>query len=343
MCSLIKRRVAIALLLSSLSFPVYGKNLFTQVQLSSRVSETQGLPVIEQRSVTASQKNEQDLFIQMEPSRSLSVDLSVHRSQEDFANYILQNEDGTTRKLEPGEDHLSGQSGLRYQNGDWTAGLSHRRSLSSSPLAQSTTSLSLAKSFNHQLSNLEILHDRGLQRRPLTYYTDLLNGARRARPTEVGYDSTALAWEQVLSERMRVKVRGEVSEMTARPQALGFQVQSAFAFSSKDFLRVGYLQMREQDQLPLKDDRGYFSVQGYETKFSKYISYDWSIGAGYGLMIEKEDNPQNRRIQQMASDIWSLESDYKGSSWVVRMRYQQLVSNINFASQIFSGDMTWEF
>ncbi len=334
------------------------KKYVSQVQLSTQHTETIGQPIISSQSQQNRKKSEQTLSAQFpewkkinpskfktDPHQKIKGSFYVQRSQEDFSQYILQDEIGRESSLGSTYDgeELSLSAAADAQFSAWIGRLAHQRTMNETPLANTKTSLGLSNSFNHQFSEVGIEYQFGAQKRPVTYFTDLKNGERRARPANVQFDSTLATFQQVLHERVKSRLSLERSTQTDRPEALGYQVQTSLALSSKDFLRLGYREIAENDRAALKDDRGYFHFKGFESSFSRYLSYDWVLGVGYGLVLEQEDNPQTRRREQMAADTFLLETEYQSKSWIAKVKYQSIVSNINYSSQVFGGEFSWIF
>lgn len=321
------------------------KKYLSQVQVSHQQTETQGQPIISSRDQRESRRSEQSLSINLPELNKIKSTLAVLKSQEDFSRYVLQDERGLESNLGSsfnGEE-LKLQGKFEAQISSLTTRASHTRTMSDSPLASAKSSLGLSKSFNHQFSEVGLDYQFGEQKRPLSYFTDLANGQRRERATRIQFQSYQLSFQQVLHERIKARLTLENSVQTDRPDAIGYQIQTSVAASSRDFIRLGYREIREQDRVSLKDDRGYFQFKGYESMYSRYLSYDWSVGLGYGLLVEQEDQPQLRRRDQMAADVFLLETGYQGNSWNGKLRYQQIASNINYRSQILGGEFSWNF
>jgi hypothetical protein len=149
--------------------------------------------------------------------------------------------------------------------------------------------------------------------------------------------------EQVVNSRMRVKAQLELNQKTDRPTSAGVLLKSSIAISNRDFLRFDLARHEESRNESLQDERGYFNLNSAEMIYSRYLTYDLTLSAGYGLIVEKEDNPQNLRKDQMASDVYSLGLTYQGVEWTAGVNLQDLVSNLDYSASVYGGQFSWNF
>lgn len=318
----------------------------TKVEVLHQTTTVQGQPLVASTKVPDRSNDQQTIkFLGPQLKNGLQFTGSLIQAKNDYSNYIVQSETGIEKNLKSSFNSIetSGSIAVDYTRGQSVYSLNRSQTLSESPFSNVFHSASYAYQFNHQLSQIIFQHSTGSLSQPLTYFTDLRTAQRRKKPTELSVRSYTGTIDQVLTEKSKILFEVEVNEKSDRPQAIIYRGRSSYAFTQDDFLRADLAFGKESRDRQLQDDRGYFELSSYELSYSKYITYDWSAQARYGLVVEVEDNPQNSRKEQVATDIFGIDVGYEGKQWGMSLTAQQFASNVKFSSSSFGGRFSWNF
>ncbi len=318
----------------------------TQVQVSTLTTQTAGQASVEKKPTENLTGQSYALEISSPRLKSgLQITASYRQIKNDYSNYLIQEENGREKKLSSTFDQVESQGSVSadfsFQN--LSANLTADTSLNPTPFPSRFFQFSQTTQLNHQLTEIRWNLGSGQMKQPLSYFTDVRTGERKQRPEQLDFRTYGVSAEQVVSESMRVQFLLDMNQRSDRPSATGVQIKSAYALSDRDFLRFHVLRRQESRQDRLQDDRGYFDLSGGELSYSRYITYDLVGSAGYGLIVEKEDQPARFRKDQMATDVYSLKIDYQGMKWKGGLSYQKMESNLEYASAIYGGQFSWVF
>jgi hypothetical protein len=273
------------------------------------------------------------------------ISTRINQTKNDYSSYILQNELGEETSLRNtfNQTEVSGQVGVDYRQVNYGLNLQRRQNLNQSPFSFGYSSVTPSLQFNSQLSQISLQYTFGQARQPISYFTDLKTAERKQRLTELDLKNYSFIFDHILTERIRGQIQFDLSEKSDRPTSHGLTVKSSVALSAMDFIKLKANQVSEQTQDTLKDDRGYFSLVGYEIQYGRYITYDLMLNLGYGLVVETEDNPQTLRKDRIATDVYSLKSEYLGNDWTASLSVNYLISNVDFSSTTFGGQFSWNY
>lgn len=270
---------------------------------------------------------------------------AISNSKTDYSSYSLQDELGNETFLNSqfNAPERSGTLGIDFDKSITAVNLTHSESLGKSPFPYRFTQLRQTTRFRNALTQLHILFGTGEVQQPLSFYTDAKTAERRNRPTRLPSNKLSAALEQIVTSRLKVYLSAEGSDKADRPRSYGGTLRAGYSVTSRDFVKTEFNHFNENHQDPLKDDRGYFSLQSAEVSYSRYLTYDWVTAIGYGLVTEIEDNPQNGREDQFALDVYSVAVNYQGSSWTGGVNLQQQNSNLSYQSFQLGGQFLWNF
>lgn len=318
----------------------------TQVQVSTLTLQTSGQTSLDQKP--AENQTGQTYAVELTSPRlssGLQITASYRQIKNDYSNYILQERNGTEKQLGSTFDQLESQgtvaADLMYQN--LSVNFSVDSSLNQTPFPSRFYQLTQTTQLNHQLTEVRWGIGTGKMEQPLSYFTDVRSGERRQRPTLLDFRTYVLSAEQVMTDRLRAKLQLDLSQRSDRPSSTGVTVRSAYAVSERDFIHLQAMRRQESRQDQLQDDRGYFDLSGAEASYARYLTYDLVGSVGYGLIVEKEDQPARFRKDQMATDVYTVKLDYQGVRWSGGLKYQQMSSNLDYASNSYGGQFAWSF
>ena len=276
---------------------------------------------------------------------TLQISASLSEEKNDYRNYIIQNQNGQEHALSDDfkSPELKGSVGLDYQFKQGSLSLQRSQNLSESPFASHLHSIALTTQLNENTTQVYFQHSFGQSQTPSSYFTDLKTAERKERIRNIQTQTYIAGADQIFSERFKAGLEFSLNERSDRPRAAGGTVKAAYALTSRDFLRVDLKQIQESRGNSLKDDRGYFDLTGSELIYTRYVTYDWSVSASYGIVIEIEDNPQIPRKDKIASDVYSLDSTYQGGSWSAGVLLQMIKTNVDYTSLTAGGQFAWNF
>ncbi|MFN7904628.1 MAG: hypothetical protein ACK5P5_05545 [Pseudobdellovibrionaceae bacterium] len=312
--------------------------------MTSSVTNTIGKASIEKKTGSDQNGSSTDLSITSPRLKSgFQFTGKMKQTKNDYSDYLIQDELGAETKLSSSFDRAEAQGGLSleyvFQNLSWN--FDHEFNLGPTPFASSYTKLSQSVQLNHQLTEVQFEIGQGQVEQPLNYFTDLKTGTRKQRRTSLDLRTYSTSVEQVLHKRIRGQLQVELNEKSDRPTSFGISMKSAVAISDRDFLYFDLVRRSETRDDRLQDERGYFDLNSGEIKYSRYLTYDFTLSAGYGLVVEKEDNPQIFRKEQIAIDVYSINLDYQGVQWSAGIKIQELVSNVEYQSSLYGGQFSW--
>ena len=340
-----QRLCAVTALILFSTFVAFGAS-GPQVQINSLTTQTTGQATIEKKP--GENQTGQTLGVQVTSPRlksGLQITTTYNQIKNDYSSYVIQDQNGTEKKLGSTFQQSESQGSLAldvsFQN--LSASLSVDSSLGPTPFPSRFYQLTQTTQFNHQLTEVSWSLGSGKMEQPLSYFTDVQSGERKQRPTTLDFRTYAISAEQVVSEHLRAQIQLEANQRSDRPTATGLQIQSAYAVSERDFLRLHLLRRQESRQDRLQDDRGYFDLSGGEISYSRYLTYDLVGSAGYGLIVEREDQPARLRKDQLATDVYTLKLDYQGVKWSGGLKFQQMASNLEYSSSSYGGQFAWNF
>lgn len=318
----------------------------TQVQVGSQVTQTSGQVAFDKSNMKKYSGHATDFQV-TSPRLSIGMQITaaVKQFKNDYSNYLLQEESGKQSSLQNTFDQTESQGSVAFdwirQNHNLT--FSHETNVTPTPFPLELTQLAYAIQLNHQLTTLRTKVGRGSLGQPKSYFTDLTTGERKQRATHIELRSYTLSAEQVVNADMRVSAQVELNQKMDRPSSLGILVRSSVALTDRDFLRWDLARHEESRTEKLQDERGYFNLSSGEMMYSRYLTYDLTFSVGYALIVEKEDNPQSFRKDQMVSDVYSLQFGYQATQWTAGLKIQELVSNLDYASSVYGGQFSWNF
>lgn len=275
----------------------------------------------------------------------LLVQISYFDIKNDYSNFQIQDRLGNSITLDKTFNKPEGSSSisLDYASGDYNSNLSFNSSVTDSPFRFSILRFFQNIRINSDLSQLSFAISYGNLSQPLTYFTDISTAERKFRPQNLILNDIQIKFDQVLSSILRAALVVESNSKSDRPRSLGLTARVAMALSSKDFIKTEFSNFSELRAHPLKDERGYFDLYSGEVNYSRYLTYDWYVSISYGLVVEHEENKAAFRLDQMATDIYTLATNYQSVNWSGGFRYQKLFSNLDFESSSFGGQFTWIF
>lgn len=317
-----------------------------EITLTTQATSTQGSV-----SVTLPQSQRRDGFEQslkilssrLKPGFRLSA--QVYQSKVDYSQYRIQDQNGREKPLSSEFDSYEqdGEVGVEFAKSWLSFNTSHRRSLSESPFHHNLTTLSPSAILNSGLTRVVSSYSFGSMDQPLSFYTDPISGRRKSRATSLDSNTASLAVDQVLNSKSRAFFQFESNSKTERPRLYGITARTAYAITGKDILKLEAARFFENRNENLSDERGYFDLTSGELLYTRYLTYDLTTSVGYGLIVEQEDNPQVQRIDQVATDVYTVAFDYTGDSWNAGVKYQQQVSNIEYTASLLGGRFSWVF
>lgn len=332
--------ILVSSILSSEAFSQASLNLTTQISSVSGATVAT-LPQSQRTSGT-----QQNITITSERlKKGIQISNSIIQSKSDYSNYIIQDEMGVESPLGKEFDsaELSNTLSIDYASSRFGINLSNSRSISDSPFSFNFFKVTQTANFNDLLTQVFISYGFGFVDQPLSYYTDLSNASRKARPITLNSRTITLGIDQVLSSKLRTYIELETNEKTDRPRFYGLSNGYSYAFSGRDIFKFEVSRAQELKSYSLKDERGYFSSSSAELNYSRYISYDFYMTVGYGLVVETEDNPQSSRKDQLAIDVYTLAMNYQGKNWTAGLKTQKQLSNLNYKASLVAGDFSWIF
>lgn len=318
----------------------------SEISFSTLSTEISGNPSLE---FPSSQKRDSNQYIVSIKSPTISeyfrIKTEVTAKKEDYSNYSIQDSLGNTHFLNSDFDknETSGLLAVELTKGIYGLSLSQISQIGDSPFRSNQTEFSSYILLNQGLSQIGFSLSNGKTSQPQNYYTELSSGILTPRPSKISSNSIGVYLDQTISELWKTNIRIETSTKTDRPRSLGLVNRHALALSSRDFANVELAYYAESTNENLRDERGYFTLNSAETSYSRYLTYDLSLDVAYGLIVEKEDNPQNQKIGQFASDVLSVGIAYQGKTWRGEFNTQKLNSNIAFNYINYGGNISWTF
>ena len=164
------------------------------------------------------------------------------------------------------------------------------------------------------------------------------------RPTDLNTHFASVAVEQVLSETVRTRVKLSTARtLESRPQSVGLDITTAAATSEDTFLKVSFLQYLDLRNYQLLSERGYFSAHGGKLELTHELFYDFFVSASYSLVVEREHDPRDGKISQVAHDLFGLGTQFKlfGSTFFASAGYD--LTNTPADSFFISGGFKCKF
>jgi hypothetical protein len=281
-------------------------------------------------------------FAQRGLPHGLSYRSSVTWVVPDYRAVMLLDQEQKALPPPDSREELRGDIQLGWQFGPIEASVGLERHLSQSPFHAQSMRAKLAWGLFNQGTRLGMEFSRASQKRPVTYFVDR-DLRVKPRPIAVSSEKTALSLEQVISSRwqgaLKVSTRGSNSE---RPSAWGVESRHSVALSGAWFAKAGISYWSERQTENLKNERGYFEAKSGFAELLFEPSYGWLLAAGYGLTIEREEDPSASRLIQVGSDRYSFQVVRTSGRSRYRLTGAFSRRNDQGSSMEMGGGVTWE-
>ena len=340
LCSL-RSSIKLVLIAFSINASAEPANVVTSFSTISEV----GSPQI--GSLSQNRRNGFQSQINFNSSRNdngLKAYFGAINSKNDYSQYMLQDDLGNTRPLSDtfNKDENNLALGLDYSKNENSLYLEIGQSISETPFRSESVSVNYSRKINRDLTVLGFDYSNANATQPKSYYIEISNGRRLSLPEKIKTDIFGLNVEQIFTERIKAYAQIDFISQTARPDALLFTQRTALALNENSFLKYELnAGIENKNQIP-QDGRGIFDLLYNEIAFNRYISYDYLVGFGYGLLVESE-TAVNGQVDQIASDIFQLQLAYQGKKLRIEINSQILLSNTNYNLQNYGGSLDWTF
>jgi hypothetical protein len=317
-------------------------------QISNSVNVTSSKGTLRSSTASETQISGVQHRIDAATARSASgfkLGVVIASSQNDYSNYLVQDKIGNTKALSQTFDQVETNAVLAidYAKGSHAVIASVGNSLTESPFAQSSASLSYLYKFNQDLSVVGLSVFGSIADQPENYSINTQNGRRITLPTEVLNQSIQVSYEQIITEKIKIFTSLEHLTKTARPSANSFTSRLAYALTERDFVKYELSRAEESSTETPSDNQGVFSLIGNEITYNRYITYDLLFGLGYGLTVESESSVDSPQVDRTATDSYQLSIAYQAKKFRVDLQSQFLASNTGYESQIIGGKFEWVF
>lgn len=277
-------------------------------------------------------------------ARHYSMDVAFTLTQPDYSSVLIrdnQQNEKLLSELVRVRNELSVSAGAEYQQGADAASLRWVGSISESPFAFQSVEANYRRSFFNRSTALGVAATYLSQRAPESYYLDS-NFVIRRRPTTINGVELRVSGEQTISEKWKIGLEAGASQrIEERPPHLAFVLKQAYALTDRLFvnLQVGYA--TELRSVPLKDERGYFRNVGGQVGLTVEPWYDVLISAGYGLLVEDEEDPRTGRWVQVAGDQYAVGVRYRLARFEIRLDAAYVRTNTRVENLRGSGGVRW--
>lgn len=275
----------------------------------------------------------------------LGLSLEVTQTQPDYSNTLIRDINGKETPLSETaltRNELSASLSTSYAVGPLSFNLSGQASLNPSPYSGQSVTSQTSYGFFHQTSVVGLTLNYAKLNQPESYFTNLDFSARK-RPTTVNALSSMAHYEQILSSQLKVRTEiGVGQRIEDRPIHWSASSELGYALSDTVFSRIRLTYARELESQALKDERGYFRNMSARASITTEPLYDLLVSLSYTLLFEKESNPVNERVVQVASDQYGLGIRYSSGPMQLDFGGSYSVTNAETNDYQLSGGVTWE-
>lgn len=227
-------------------------------------------------------------------------------------------------------------SSVTVAKGPWSVTLGGEKNITYSPFGSYTLNNLLSYSFYNQTTIVSLASTYSKKNRPFSLYTTPM-ATIGFRPTTLYEKTATLAVEQTLTELDKVKMSlGFKDQTKERPQNYSIGTRWAHAFSDRLYGKLGYTFARERQNVPLKNERGYFTKHIAETEATIEPIYDLLVSVSYDMIVEDEKDPRMGIKKRVGADQFGLGVKYLWNSYLTtNLRSSYLITNKEQKS--FSG------
>ena len=274
----------------------------------------------------------------------LSVQGFITSSQPDYSSVLIQDAQGQSKPLSESSTTLvewSSELSADLSLGTHLLSVTLGGTLSESPFTQSRASISYTRSFFNQTTAVSLSATYLNQAQPKSFYFDS-NFRLLQRPLNIYGNELVLSADQVFTENWKGRWSLTTAErQNERPRNWGTSVVQAYALTDRLFseLRLNYA--TEGRSQTLLNERGYFDQWGFKTQLSYEPIYDLLLSVSYGQVIERESDPRDGTVLQVASDQYGIGVSYQFPTLLISLSTGYIESNTNIYNYTFNGGLTW--
>ncbi|MEZ4750901.1 MAG: hypothetical protein R3B54_09855 [Bdellovibrionota bacterium] len=277
-------------------------------------------------------------------ARYFNVDAAITLSQPDYSSVLIrdaQQNEKLLSELAGIRNELSASLGAEYQQGADSVSLIWSGSVSESPYAFQSLEANYRRSFFNQSTQLGMSAIYLRQHAPESYYLDP-NFVTKKRPTRINGVEMKLLGEQTLSSKWKVGAEVSLSQrLEERPPHVAIAIKQSYALTSRIFANLQFNYASELRSVSLKDERGYFRNLGGQVGLTVEPWYDVLISAGYGILLEDEEDPRTGRWVQVAGDQYALGLRYRLARLEFRIEAAHVRTNTRVENVSGSGGVRW--
>lgn len=236
---------------------------------------------------------------------------------------------------------------VSYSKNADSASASFQQSVDSSDFKNAGYQLGYARAFNYSTTVLGIGFEQNQIKNPENYYYDNISARYLKRPESVRKDKFNLTLEQIWGDFYKTQTEFVyLRDNEERPRSAGITFRQLYSDDYLQSWRFDIGGVSEDRSQQLKNERGYLSAYWIELAYNLGLGYNLQLSPSYGYVVEQERNSKTEGILerdlQSVSDIFGLEVNYTGHSWLGRLKAELLEANTGFTSYQLQGVLQWE-
>lgn len=265
---------------------------------------------------SALQKNINLAFTQDRIISSLGYGITLNATEADLAEL----------------DFVNSELALTWLKGTWSFESNYLFSLYSENKKPSLLTFQSQKSFYNKSTIVGAEITSGSFKQNNDSYINV-DFKTKYRPTTVDQKSYSLNFEQLLSEKFKLKIDEQYFQANQeRPSYLASSLTLAYAPVSRWYLKSFHSFVDESEKNTLKNERGYFSVQSHSFEMTYEYKLEHLLSLSYGVTLENESDPRNSSKTQYAQDTYVASLRFPISNYWLKSSLIHERSNTDFKS-----------
>ncbi len=275
---------------------------------------------------------------------ALTLRMGYDRQEPAYDRILITDRQGNTEplsRIHPGPES-SVRGGLDLAFPATSLSLDYSRTLGAS--AYPGQSFGVKSSFDQYSTGTRYLLEaaRSDFSGPRAYFVDPDTFRTHERPSRLLENQLKAGVEQVLAERLRLRLMGNFANRPdRRPSKAGAETSLSWAFHDNKSLVATLGTARELRASQLFDERGYLDATWLQTELRWEPSYSWSFYGRLGTMLETETARGRLARQRVGTDMVGLEARRAGGKVEFGLNSFAAFSNTGYRNLQLGGNLTW--
>ena len=275
----------------------------------------------------------------------LSFNIGATNRKVDYTNYTVRAADGSTTSL--GDRFNKSETlfslGTSYNIGLVVISVDGQSMVSDSPFKENNFNSGISFSNYSTGSNLNFNWFHRQSKRPVSYINNPDNFKSVRLSDRLTQNEFSLEYEQILSERVKIKIKPSYSlETMDRPASYGGEFFAGLAIFDEVAVLGNLSAYQEVDSGESPTiGTGFYSLRSGGLGVSVEPAYNLFLKAIYNITYEDETARGRNPSQKIGTDSYLLKSLYRLKKMEFNLSTQVDRSNTGYKSESISGGLTW--